>query len=194
LITFAFDYLRNELNKVLSFAGYKLGKDGRLQTAPKVRTLPEAEERASRLAAELRRRNVHPDVLRFCRAELLQENYFHAVLEATKSLAEKIREKTTLNSDGSELIDQAFGLGRKAIPKLAFNSLRTDTERSEHIELMHLMKGIFSAFRNPIAHAPKVYWPLNEKDALDILSLISLLHRCLDEALPTPKQFYNDGT
>ncbi|HEY4636890.1 MAG TPA: TIGR02391 family protein, partial [Burkholderiales bacterium] len=27
---------------------------------------------------------MHPDVLRFCRPELVQKNYFHAVFEATK--------------------------------------------------------------------------------------------------------------
>jgi hypothetical protein len=37
------------------------------------------------------------------------------------------------------------------------------------------------AFRNPTAHEPKIYWPINEQDALDLLSLISLLHRRLDE-------------
>ena len=34
---------------------------------------------------------MHPDVLAFCRAELLQQNYFHAVLEASKSVADKLR-------------------------------------------------------------------------------------------------------
>jgi len=171
-----FNYLRNELNKALFFAGYELGEDGKLQKTLKVRTPSEAEERASRLAAELRRRNVHPDVLRFCRAELLQENYFHAVLEATKSLAGKIRQKTGLTADGSKLIDQTFGLSEKGIPRLAFNSLQTDTERSEHIGLMHIMKGIFSAFRNPTAHTPRIFWQLNERDALDILLLCCKHH------------------
>jgi Protein of unknown function (Hypoth_ymh) len=40
---------------------------------------------------ELARHDVHPDVLRFCRAELMQQNYFHAVLEAAKSVADKLR-------------------------------------------------------------------------------------------------------
>ena len=43
-------------------------------------TVAEAQARADDLRAELTRRQVHPDVLRFCRAELLQQNYFHAVL------------------------------------------------------------------------------------------------------------------
>jgi uncharacterized protein Ymh len=63
--------------------------------------LTEAQERANALKAKLRQRNVHPDVLVICRAELLQKNYFHAVFEATKSVADKIRTKPGLTSDGA---------------------------------------------------------------------------------------------
>ncbi len=181
-----FSELRQRLNQVLAFAGYVLVEDGKLHLVKPVRTLAEAEERASRLRAELLRRTVHPDVLRFCRAELLQENYFHAVLEATKSVADKIREKSELSHDGTELTDKAFGLGQAGMPILAFNSLRTETERSEHAGLMHLIKGLFGAFRNVTAHAPKISWPINELDALDLLTLASLIHRRLDGAVRTP--------
>jgi hypothetical protein len=33
---------------------------------------------------------------------------------------------------------------------------------------------------NPLAHAPKTNWPMSEQDALDILTLVSLIHRKLD--------------
>jgi hypothetical protein len=36
------------------------------------------------LRAEFTRRDVHPDMLGFCPSGLLQQNYFHAVLEAAK--------------------------------------------------------------------------------------------------------------
>lgn len=171
------------LNQVLIFAGYSLGKDGELRETTPAINLGEAEQRAGSLRAELQRRNVHPDVLRFCQAEFLQENYFHAVLEATKSVGEKIRQKTGLTSDGAKLIDQAFGLNDG--PKLAFNTLRTESEQSEHTGLMNLMKGMFSLFRNPTAHAPKINWAMKEQDALDLLTVVSLIHRRLDEAVPT---------
>ena len=45
-----------------------------------------------------------------------------------------------------------------------------------------LAKGLFSAVRNPTAHAPKVAWAVERQDALDILTLVSLLHRRLDAA------------
>ena len=82
-----YDSMRTDLNEALSFAGLTLGEDGQLRAVAAATTLSEAEQRASRLHAELRRRNVHADVLAFCRPELLQNYYFHAVLEATKSVA-----------------------------------------------------------------------------------------------------------
>lgn len=185
--TVIFDERRAELSLVLAFCGCSLGEDGKLRPATAVSTLSEAEERAGRLRAELRRRSVHPDVLAFCRAELLQSNYFHAVFEATKSVADKIRAKSGLTGDGSELVDQAFGMGKAGLPFLAFNSLQSETERSEHKGLMNLMKGMFGAFRNVTAHAPKITWPISEQDALDLLTIASLLHRRLDAAIRTPR-------
>ena len=47
-------------------------------------------------------------------------------------------------SDGAELVDGAFGIGKGSYPDgVAFNSLRTETERSEHTGLMNLIKGFF---------------------------------------------------
>jgi hypothetical protein len=44
-----------------------------------------------------------------------------------------------------------------------------------------LMKGMFGTFRNPTAHAPKVLWATSRTDALDMLTLASMLHRRLDD-------------
>ncbi len=174
---------RERLNEVLAFCGLGLGEDGQLRTVTQARTLSEAQERAGRLTAVLQQRNVHPDVLRFCRAELLQENYFHAVFEATKSVAQKIRDKTGLGGDGAEIVDKAFGL---SAPMLAINTLQTETEQSEQKGFTNLLKGMFGTFRNVTAHAPKITWRIEEQDALDLLSLISLLHRRLDSAAVVP--------
>jgi len=50
-----------------------LRDDGRVATTKRATTLSEAEERASELRSKLRERNVHPDVLKFCRKELYAE-------------------------------------------------------------------------------------------------------------------------
>lgn len=149
------------------------------------KTIEEAQFKANRLKSELDRRCVHYEVIKFCCAELLQENYFHAVVEATKSLAEKIRQKANLSSDGASLVDEAFGLGSTKVPILAFNSLQTESEENEHKGLMNLLKGIFGAFRNVTAYVPKIKWVVSENDALDLLTMTSLLHRRLDTAIFT---------
>jgi len=183
-----FETIRNELNYVLSFEGLALTESGELKQADKVQTFDEAEARAQNLRKSLLDRKIHPDVLTFCKAELLVDNYFHAVFEATKSIAEKIRTKTNLTCDGAELVDQAFSYKGK-IPYLALNNLTTESHESEQKGFMNLLKGIFGTFRNTTAHAPKISWNIDEQDALDILSTISLIHRKLDKTIEAKKMY-----
>ncbi len=173
------------MNIVLAFSGLKLGEDGKLSAISTARTLTQAEAMATALRKALVERKVHTDVLKFCRAELVVDNYFHAVFEATKSVAEKLRQKTGLTSDGAQLVDEALGSGQAGYPRLAFNSLSTASEKNEQSGLMNLIKGMFSAFRNTTAHAPKIHWNITELDALDILTTMSLVHRRLDNAIRT---------
>ena len=129
-------------------------------------------------------------MLRFCREELLQDNYFHAVFEATKSIADKIRGKAGLVIDGAELVDKAFSVGN---PLLAINSLQTETEQSEQKGFANLLKGVFGTFRNVTAHAPKIKWPIDEQDALDLLTMVSYVHRRIDRAIKVPRIPVNLG-
>ncbi len=175
------DAHRASVNARLLLYGYQVLDDGQVAKATAARTVSEAQQRADALKAELARRDVHPDVLVFCRAELVQQNYFHAVLEAAKSVAEKIRVRTGLSGDGAAIVDQAFGLSNGP-PMLSFNTLQSDWERSEHIGLAMLCKGLFSTFRNPTAHAPKIRWAVERSEALDMLTLASMLHRRIDDA------------
>ena len=122
----------------------------------------------------------HQEVLKYCRAELVEENYFHAVLEATKGVAERIREMSGFVSDGAELVNVAFSVRN---PVLALNPLRTETEKSEQKGFSNLLIGLFGAIRNPTAHAPKITWPMSEQDALDVLTLVSFVHRKLDNTV-----------
>lgn len=171
-----------QLNNVLSFCGYQIGEDGLLKTTSMVMTLTEAEKRAKNLKEKLITRNVHSNVLKFCKAELLQNNYFHAVFESTKSVAEVIRIKSGSHQDGASLVDEVFNINN---PLLAINTLTTSTEQSEQKGFSNLLKGLFGTFRNTTAHAPKITWNIDEQDALDILTFTSFLHRRLDYAVPT---------
>jgi uncharacterized protein (TIGR02391 family) len=175
-----FESRRGDLNEVLRFAGYNIGTDGKVARVNVATTLTEAQSRARTLEIKLRSREVHPDVLRFCKAEFLQDNYFHAVLEATKSVADKLRTLSGCSEDGAALVDCALGGDQ---PRVAINARATPSQLSEHRGFAGLLKGMFSVFRNPTAHEPKVTWSVSEQDALDLLSLASYLHRRLDAAV-----------
>ncbi|MGE8453059.1 MAG: TIGR02391 family protein, partial [Pseudomonadales bacterium] len=141
---------------------------------------PDAIRRANDLRADLTGRGVHPDILAFCRAELVGDNYFHAVLEATKSVAAKPRDRTGPTDDGAALVDRALG-GNP--PMLAINALADESQLSEQRGFANLVKGVFGMFRNTTAHAPRVLWSMTRSDAEDLLSVASLIHRRLDAAV-----------
>lgn len=81
-----FEMHRRDLNVILAFSGLEYGPDGNFRQRGVAKTLDEAERRAQTIQAKFRGRRIHPEVLKYCRAELLQDNYFHAVFEATKEI------------------------------------------------------------------------------------------------------------
>ncbi len=171
-----FEAHRLKINTILAFSGLEYGADGQFRSVPVARTLDEAEKRVRTIRAKFQGRRIHPEVLKYCRVELMQDNYFHAVFEATKGLAQRVRDASGIEADGAALVDHVFSIVN---PLLAMNALRTETERSEHKGFAQLLKGCFGAIRNPLAHEPKILWD-GEDDAADYFSLISLLHRRLD--------------
>lgn len=178
-----FEGYRANVNYQLAFYGLAMDEKGQFQRVAVASTISEATQRANELRSELTHRSVHADVLRFCKAELLQDNYFHCVLEATKSVAQKIRDKTGLEGDGASIVDQAFSV---KTPLLALNTLRSESEQSEQKGFANLLRGVFGTFRNVLAHAPKINWAVNRIDAMDALTILSYIHRRLDEATVVP--------
>ncbi|EMG38583.1 hypothetical protein PCS_00213 [Desulfocurvibacter africanus PCS] len=181
-----FEFHRSELNAILIMHGIEYGKDGQFRYTTRARTLDEAEVRAQGIRNKLAPRNTHPEVYKYCQPELMQDNYFHAVFEACKGLFQRIRELSGIEADGASLIDRAFSIEK---PYLAFNTLQTETEKSEHKGFAQLLKGCAAAIRNPLAHGPKILWQ-GEIDAADYLTLISMLHRKLDQCVRIPNQDY----
>ncbi len=179
-----YEPLRLRLNTALAFAGLLVDETGELRTATKASTLPEAQRRARDLRSDLEGRGVHPDVLAFCRPELLVDDYFHAVQEAAKSIAAKLRDKTGLSDDGGTLIDRSLGGDR---PMLAINPRQSVSERSEQAGFVNLVRGAFGMFRNPTAHEARVRWSMSKDDAEDILTIVSLIHRRLDTSHMPPR-------
>jgi uncharacterized protein (TIGR02391 family) len=174
-----YEPLRANLNRALAFVGLAFDAAGRLDAIDAVSTISEAQHRADELRVDLIRRGVHPEVLQFCRAELVADNYFHAVLEATKSVADKIRRQAGLTEDGGALVDRALA-GNP--PLLAINPLLTESHRSEQKGFANLVRGTFGMFRNVTAHEARILWAMPREDAEDLLSLVSLIHRRLDAA------------
>lgn len=177
--------LIKRLNEVLSFAGYELASSGLLNRIPSnSTTISEAKKRAADLRSELINRNVHGDLLEYCKPELLEEDYFHAVFEAVKSYCDKIRIKTGIQADGSTLFTTAFLIKD---PYLAINTLRTESEQSEQKGFTSLLQGVYSMFRNTTAHDPKIKRVVSKQDAIDAFTIMSYIHRRLDSAAVVKK-------
>jgi uncharacterized protein (TIGR02391 family) len=176
--------LQDGLNERLPLMGLKVLDDGRVaKAAQTATTADEAVRIAGRLKSELVRRGTHPEVLRYCEEELVRRSIFHAVFEATKGLAARLRQLSGSALDGSDLVNHCFG-AKNGRPVLRINAYATKSDQSEHRGFANLLHGIFGTFRNPPAHGPRATqeWSITETDALDLFSMLSYLHRRLDGA------------
>jgi len=175
-----YNWLFGELSKVLLFLGIELGKDGKLRATIQSSTLDEVDKRVNSLQRELYVRKIHSSVTKYCTKELLAEDYYHAVHEAAKGVPDRIREMTGLKLDGSDLFNTVFA---KASPYIAVGRLDNQSELSEQNGVKELCDSIFQLVRNTTAHRTRVNWDIDETTALDMLSLISLAHKYLDNCI-----------
>lgn len=178
-----YNYLLEGVNKALLLAGLEMTKDGKLIEVVQAKTLDEVDRRVNSLQRQLYNRAIHSEVQKYCIKDFLQKDYYDAVFEAAKGLAERVRQITGLTTDGGALFQTAFS---KNDPYLFFNSMQTDSEKSEFTGLKELLESIFHLVRNPAAHTPKINWKVDEAKALDIITLISFAHKYLDECHKIP--------
>lgn len=174
----SYENMRIQLNEVLSLKGLQLTERNEYESIKKATSISEAKERVQSLHSKLDRINAHFCVVKCCKEEFLLEDYFHAVHEAAKSLTDRIAEETGLKSDGSALIEQAFST---KCPAVVLNTLSTVSEQNEHRGLKEMLTGINYAVRNVTAHEMRYKWKYNEDDAINVLSIISALHKILDQ-------------
>lgn len=175
-----FEECRCRLNAALALVGLYLNERSVLQIVSKAETLDEAERRASSLLSKVRERNMHKEIERYCKADLVREDFYDVVFESCKGVFERIREFANLNDkDGVALVDIVFSSER---PRILVNNFQTQSEISEHRGLANLLRGLYGTFRNPAAHELKVRWKMTEEEVLEALSLISFVHRRLDIA------------
>lgn len=176
-------FLFCEVNKVLLLNGLELHENGKLKEVLKAETLEYVDKRVKSLEQKLNDRSIHKEVKKYCIRDYLRKDYFDAVFEAAKGVAQRVRDITGLSSDGGKLFQTAFS---KQDPYLYFNLLKNESEVSEFTGLKELLESIFHLVRNPQAHTPKINWVVEEEKALDILTLISLAHKYLDECQAVP--------
>lgn len=175
----------DEINKALMLLGMQVGNDGKLKQTAKANTLDEVDRRVNKLKKKLYERAIHTEVTKYCVNDYLQKDYFDAVFEAAKGLAERVRQITGLTTDGGKLFQEAFSTKD---PFIFFNSLKSESEISEFIGLKELLEAIYHLVRNPTAHTPKINWKVDENKALDVLTLISFAHKYLDECHRMPNK------
>lgn len=180
-----YNYLFEETNKVLLLIGLEVQADGKIKTAVKATSLDEVDRRVNNLQKQLYNRAIHSEVTKYCIKDYLRKDYYDAVFEASKGLAQRVREISGLTTDGATLFQTAFN---RNDPYIFFNTMQTDSEKSEYAGLRELLESIFHLVRNPAAHTPKINWPTNETKALDILTLISFAHKYLDECHRVPNK------
>lgn len=128
-------------------------------------------------------RHLHQDIHSGCDDFYnVKKDYLSAAIEAVKVFEDKVQEKTGLHSiDGKGLIDKAFG-SNKSILLLTDNS--TQTEKNLEDGLSHLSCGVWTGFRNPVQHELRTsLYPdiFTDKDALDLMSLISYLLKKVEQ-------------
>lgn len=166
-----------EINKVLRMQGYEINESGQIKRAERITSIDVVSERYNSILQKLKQRGVHPEVLKYCKKELLAENYFHGILEAAKSLSNRTRELSGVIEDGTALFDKVFSVRN---PILKLNDLSTDSLRNQQNGLREMLNGITHYVRNVNAHEPSIKWIVEESEAISILETISFLHKMLD--------------
>ncbi|MBC7257086.1 MAG: TIGR02391 family protein, partial [Chloroflexi bacterium] len=107
---------------------------------------------------------------------------FHAVFEAAKAFNARVKEKSGIwDLDGQPLMNKVFSAQS---PIIKVSPCRTDTEKNIQDGYRSLAAGLMAAIRNPTAHEPALSFPIGREEALEVLSLISYLFRCLEKAVP----------
>lgn len=180
-----FESDRTRLNEKLLYEGIEIDKSGEAKSVKKAKTITEAKERSIKIKQKIHGIGIHRDILPYCEEEWLKENYFHAILEITKSVAVKLRQLSGYTSDGAELIDDCFSLGKEKKPMLAFNTLQTPSEESEHKGFGNFCKGFFSMYRNPKAHNAKILEDTQLNEMTEVLVVATIIQNKLDSTYKT---------
>ncbi len=89
--------------KILLFAGLLIDQSGRLKEVSQAHTLTEVDQRVNHLKKALYDRAIHSEVQKYCVEDYLRADYYDAVFESAKGLAERVRQISGLTTDGGAL-------------------------------------------------------------------------------------------
>ncbi len=112
----------------------------------------------------------------FIKRSYNSEDYKNAILDSIQFIGDIIRYKAGLDNDGYQLIGNAFG---GANPKIRLNKLKTESEKNIQKGIESILRGIYSAYRNPRSHSK-----INdtEQDAFEIIIFINHLLKLIDKS------------
>lgn len=138
------------------------------------------------------RYNLHPRVKEVAFQQFENNDFKGAIQNALVEVIDQVKIKTGRlkdsngkDLDGDRLMNRVFGCDSQQVPKIKFNSLKTNLDKAEQRGLMNLYKGIVGV-RDKKAHLNFIQSdPLK---TIEYLSLASLLMRLLDEFAPARKR------
>ena len=177
-----FNEMLDSANKVMLLMGAEITKDGKVITAIKATTIEEVNKRVNILKYEVSLRKLHPYVLKYCNKEYLAKDYFHADFEAVKGVCERLRDITHQNKDGFALVDIIFSIKKPLIVFSDLIILDNEIDLSEFKGIGNLIRALIQMVRNPSAHNPRLSVDVELIDCLEILTIVSRIHRYLDRA------------
>ena len=170
---------QQEVNAILVWHSLRLNDVGKVESTAPPTSISDAHNRFSSFKKKLQEHGIHREAMRYCDEELLQNNYFHAIFEASKGVLDRLRQLSKSSSDGITLVDECFII-KKPIIVIKGNLLITDSEKGLYKGLASLLKTIVYLYRHPKAHTPKLYDETSESDAITAFIMISLAHKQLD--------------
>jgi len=133
--------------------------------------------------ANLHWRHLHPEIQRISKEYYEKQNYWHAATEAVKHYILTVRKKSgSAQTNDQPMMGESFGKDSGLLLVTANSDMvENDIEDGQKF----LSMGIVAGFKNPVvSHSTiesiKARGLFDEKDCLDILSLLSHLQKRLD--------------
>jgi len=106
----------------------------------------------------------------------LSEDYTTAILNTIAYLRDIIREKSNLELDGVDLINQAFN---DKNPKISVSNMETKNDKNIQKGLRELLSGIYTHIRNPRSHDK---YQDTQENAIAIILFVNYLLNIIDKS------------